>query len=222
MTPIFWNVDTQYDFMRNDEEHKGALAIPGAKEIERNLERLTKLAERKGIPVVNTADWHHAESQELSDKPDFRTTFPPHCMMYTKGAEFVPATRLDCPHVIDWRDAAFDPARVASTRNIVLYKDKFDIFAGSPHAEGVLATLDPSFVVAYGVATNVCVNDAVLGLRRRSIPVLVPTDAIKELPGLPLDQVLRNWRDHDVRLLSTADVLTLLAGFVIHRRQWYG
>ena len=43
---------------------------------EKNLEKLTKYARAKGIQVVNTADWHTMASEEVSDKPDFKTTFP--------------------------------------------------------------------------------------------------------------------------------------------------
>ena len=88
MKTIFWNVDTQYDFMRPD----GRLYVKGAEQIEGNLVRLTELARRKGIKVVNTADWHRKDSLELSNNPDFANTFPPHCLQNTRGAEFIPAT----------------------------------------------------------------------------------------------------------------------------------
>ena len=31
MKTIFWNVDTQYDFMRDDESFKGGLPVSGAR-----------------------------------------------------------------------------------------------------------------------------------------------------------------------------------------------
>lgn len=204
MKTIFWNVDTQYDFMRDDEDHKGTLAVPDASGIEEKLKRLTAYAEEHGIVVVNTADWHTEDSAELSDKPDFVTTFPRHCMIGTKGAEYVPATKPSDAYVIDWRDASIDEGRVVAARNIILYKDDFDIFKGSPHTDGVLGILKPDRAIVYGVATNVCVDRVVHGLLDRGIDVYVPLDAIKELPGLPLDEVLQGWVVKGANLITTA------------------
>ena len=202
---IFWNVDTQYDFMKPD----GKLSVPGATAIEGNLEYLTKIAAARGITVVNTADYHIPKSKELSDNPDFKITFPPHCMAGTEGAEFIEATKPAKPYVIDWRDTSFDPAQVQWHLNIVLYKDNFDVFnaIGAPHTEKVLNVLNPRKAIVYGVATNVCVDFAVKGLLQRGLQVYVPTDAIKELPGLPLEKVLESWKNGGAQLIRTAEVL---------------
>lgn len=183
---IFWNVDTQFDFMRKE----GKLYVPDAEKIEPALRRLTGLAASYGLVVVNTADSHDKNSHELSDKPDFATTFPEHCMYGTPGAEFVPATRPspEDTYVLDWRDRTLDSKLVAAHRNIVLTKDDFDVFHkthGSPHVEAVLDILKPERVFVYGVATNVCVNFAVQGLLDRGKEVYVIADAIKGLPGIP-------------------------------------
>jgi nicotinamidase/pyrazinamidase len=185
MKTIFWNVDTQYDFMRNDDSFRGKLAIPGARAIEGNLERLTGLAKAKNLQVVNTADWHNNQTAEIAEKPDFMQTFPEHCMQNTEGARFVPATEPENPYVIDWQAEGFEKKKL-DARNIVLYKDKFDIFAGNKYAEDVLKAINPKRAIVYGVATNVCVDFAVMGLLERNVQVYVPIDAIKELPGLPL------------------------------------
>src|SRR3989338_3806073 len=133
MKTIFWNVDTQYDFMRPD----GNLYVEGAEKIEGNLARLTELARVKGIKVVNTADWHNKDSEELSSNPNFIQTFPEHCMQNTPGAKFVPATDPQNPYKIDWAQDCFDMGEVSQRRNIILYKDKFDVFRGTPHVEMV-------------------------------------------------------------------------------------
>lgn len=82
MKPIFWNVDTQFDFMRPE----GKLYVQDAYKIEPNLEKLTSLAGEMNIVVVNTADWHNKNSREISDKPDWQKTFPEHCMAGSEGA----------------------------------------------------------------------------------------------------------------------------------------
>ncbi len=204
MKTIFWNVDTQYDFMRDDADHRGRLAIPGAWVIEAHLARLTNLAKEYNFIVINTADWHTHQSAEFSDNPDFIKTFPPHCLENTIGAEFVPATKPKDAYRIDWRDAGFDKEKVLQTRNIILYKDKFGVFDGTPHADGVVKTLQPDRAIVYGVATNVCVDYAVRGFLERNIRVYVPTDAIKELPGLPLPY--DEWKRLGAQLTTTVEL----------------
>lgn len=201
MKTIFWNVDTQYDFMKSN----GKLYVQKAEQIEGNLAKLSKLAEENGIVVVNTADWHTAESEELSANPNFIKTFPEHCMQNTKGAEFIPATSPENPYVIDWRQKELNREKILQTRNIVLYKDKFDIFTGTPHAEEVVRLLHPENAVVYGVATNVCVDYAVRGLLERKVRVYVPLGAIKELPNLSLPY--EDWRRKGAILTSTDKIL---------------
>ncbi len=205
---IFWNVDTQYDFMRDDESYKGKLPVPGARGIEGNLEFLTGLAKERRIVVVNTGDWHTMESPEISDKPDFITTFPPHCLIGTNGADFVPATNPENPYIIDWREGSFDSNEVLSRRNIVLYKDKFGVFEGTKHADRVVELLKPERAIVYGVATNVCVDQAVRGLLERKVEVYVPIDAIKELPKIPLPY--GDWEKKGAVLTTTKEVAKYL------------
>lgn len=204
MRTIFWNVDTQYDFMRSD----GKLYVQGAEQIEGNLTKLTELAKARRIKVVNTADWHNKDSEELSDNPNFIQTFPEHCMQNTQGAEFVPATNPEDPYKIGWAQNRFDVGEVMQRRNIVIYKDKFDVFRGTPHADGIVKLLAPERAIVYGVATNVCVNDAVLGLLERKTLVYVPKDAIRELPNLPLPY--QTWQEKGAILTTTNEIYKML------------
>jgi len=202
MKTILWNVDTQFDFMREG----WALPIPGAKDIEENLAWLVLDAEKRGRQVVNTADWHGLLTAELSMTPDYKTTFPPHCMRYTAGAEFVPATKPENPYVVDWNAERIDVGEL-TRREIVIYKDKFDVFAGNPFADKVVEAIKPERAIVFGVATNVCVDYAVRGLLKRGVQVYVPTDAIKELPGLPLPY--EAWKELGAVLTTTEEVLKL-------------
>ena len=204
---IFWNVDTQVDFM----EPGGKLYVQDAEKIKPVLKKITKLAEEKSVFVVNTADYHHSGSAELSDNPDFKTTFPPHCIAETHGATFVSETNPVNPVVINWssgQDAEDFLKKIEHTREIVIRKDAFDVFAGNPFTERILQKIHPKTVVVYGVTTNVCVNDAVVGLSKRGIKVLVVSDAIKELPhlSLPFD----SWEKSGVRLITFNDLVNLL------------
>ena len=220
---ILWIVEAQFDFMRNDESFAGGLPVPGAREIEPNIEMLVKEFKARKKPKVFTGDWHTMQTKEISKNPDYVNTFPVHCLVDSPGARFIPATQLHDPHtipyIIDWRSPSYDADLVkaissgASPRDLVMYKDHFDIFHGSPespHAETVLNILNPSAVIIGGVAANVCVNYARVGLMRRNIKVYAVTDAIKELPGKPLDEIYEGWKAEGTRLITTAEVPALL------------
>ncbi len=194
---LFWNVDTQIDFIEPD----GKLYAPGAEKLKPVLKKLTSFASENNIQVVNTADFHYSDSAELSDDPDFVNTFPEHCMANTKGAEYIEETDPENPIVFDWNREYFTLDGVKNTRNIVIRKDAFDVFAGSPHTEKIVEILAPKTVVVYGVTTNVCVNDAVLGLVKRVGNVVVVEDAIKELPKIPLP--FENWKKLGVKMINS-------------------
>lgn len=204
---IFWNVDTQVDFM----EPGGKLYVQDAEKLKPVLKKITKLAEDKSVFVVSTADYHHADSQELSDNPDFKTTFPPHCMAETPGAEYISETNPANPVVVNWSSEQNIEAlleKIQNTREVVIRKDAFDVFTGNPHTDKILQNLNPETVVVYGVTTNVCVNDAVTGLSKRGKNVLVVSDAIKELPNLPLP--FEKWSKLGVKLITFNDLMNLL------------
>lgn len=204
---LFWNVDTQKDFIENN----GKLYVKGAELIKSNLLKLTQLAAAHHINVVNTADYHFSNSAELDKNPDFIHTFPEHCMAGTSGAEFISETNPDTPIVFDWNKTHNIKDKLASIkkyRNIVIRKDAFDVFSGSPHTETILQILNPEIVIVYGVTTNVCVDYAVTGLAQRVNKVFVVKDAIKELPGIDLP--FAKWKKLNIKLVDLNEVIDLL------------
>ena len=94
---IFWDVDTQYDFMHPD----GKLYVPEAERVITNLQRLTDYAHGHGIRIVASADDHVMGHPEISDKPDWQSTFPAHCMRGTPGQKKIAETALRDPLVIE-------------------------------------------------------------------------------------------------------------------------
>ena len=200
---IFWNVDTQFDFV----SPQGKLYVPGAEKLKPNWAKLTELAKRKLIRVVNTADWHYSNSAELSSSPDFVNTFPPHCMANTSGAEYIAETNPGESMILNWDMNYLINNEIINQekyRNYKIRKDAFDVFKGNPYTDELLNFLSPETVVVYGVTTNVCVNDAVVGLASRVNRVIVVENAIKELPNIPLP--FENWRKLGVELMMLDDV----------------
>jgi len=203
---IFWNVDTQVDFVSPN----GKLYVTGAELLKPNWKKLTQLAKSKSIIVVNTADWHYSNSGELSQNPDFINTFPQHCMANTTGADFVKETKPENPLIIDWEieaEISNEIIDVKKFRNYVIRKDAFDVFIGNRYTEQILKLLSPKTVIVYGVTTNVCVNDAVLGLAKRVDKVIVIENAIKELPNIPLP--FENWKKLGVVLMQLTEIESL-------------
>lgn len=198
---IFWNVDTQIDFV----EPNGKLYVPGAELLKPVWRKLTLLAKEKDIKMVNTADFHYPNSEELSATPDFVNTFPKHCMADTKGADYIWETQPEVPVVYDWDKEYFTLENVHKFREIIIRKDAFDVFAGNPYTANILSALSPKTVVVYGVTTNVCVDKAVEGLVKRVDKVLVVEDAIKELPNIPLP--FENWKKWGVEMINFEELL---------------
>src|SRR5207247_2213772 len=137
---IFWDVDTQYDFMHAD----GKLYVPEAERIIANLQRLTDYAHGHGIRVVASADDHVMGHPEISDQPDWQRPFPPHCMRGPPGQKKIPETALRDPLVIEpaRADAKALPARLrAHQRDVRFHKHRFAVFANEnvPRGRDVLA-----------------------------------------------------------------------------------
>jgi len=204
---IFWDVDTQYDFMHAD----GKLYVPEAERIIPNLKRLSDYAHGHAICVVASADDHVASHPEISETPDWRSTFPPHCMRGTAGQKKIPETALRDPLVIE-------PARVdrpvladrlrAHKGDILFHKHRFDVFTNE-NVPAVLDVLNPDDIVLYGVATDVCDKAAVEGLleRRPHTRLFVVTDAVRGIDKDVSDQLLKDWGDEGVPLVKTKEVV---------------
>src|SRR5712692_2054022 len=85
---ILWDVDTQIDFVHAD----GKLAVPDAEEAVPVMRRLVEAARAAGIPHVASADDHELTDAEISEEPNFETTYPPHCLRGTHGARKIDET----------------------------------------------------------------------------------------------------------------------------------
>ena len=204
---IFWDVDTQYDFMHPD----GKLYVPEAERVIDNLKRLTDYAHSHGIRVVASADDHVQTHPEISDRPDWKSTFPPHCMRGTRGQKKIPETALANPLVIEPTavDAKTVGERVRAHKGDVLFhKHRFDVFSNA-NVDTVLDVLAPDDIVLYGVATDVCDKAAVEGLleRRPHTRLFVVTDAVKGIDKDVSEQLLKEWGEEGVRLVKTKEVV---------------
>jgi nicotinamidase/pyrazinamidase len=217
---IFWDVDTQFDFM-TPAAKGGRLYVKdlqddtdvGAAQIVPVLERLSDFARSRDILRVATGDWHTLDHREIDEvDPDYRSTYPPHCMAGEIGSTKIPETALRNPLILPLRadsGIAWDLARraVREGRDIFIQKEEFSCFIGNPSTEALLEALDPGAIVVYGVALDVCVKQAVEGLLDRGRTVYVVEDATWGL-GLEDDEkLLGRWEERGAVRVSSDQVL---------------
>ena len=204
---IFWDVDTLYDFMRAD----GKLYVPGSEEIIPVLQALTDFAHDRQVPIVASADNHELSDAEISDDPDWKTTFPPHCMRGTPGQLKIAETALRDPLVIEpeLQDPGALAHRILGHRgDFLLHKHTLDIFSNA-NVPTLLRALEPQAVVLYGVATDFCDRYTVDGLLKhlpRSEIYLV-TDAIRAIYPEEGDRLLADWEERGVQLVESSQIL---------------
>jgi nicotinamidase/pyrazinamidase len=209
---VFWDVDTLYDFMHAD----GKLYVPGSEEIIPALEALTAFAHAHRIPIVASADNHDSADAEISETPDWKTTFPPHCMRGTTGQLKIAETALVDPLVIEpWpEDAEALGGRIRAHRgDFLLNKRTLDVFSNA-NVSTLLAALAPEAIVLYGVATDFCDRYTVEGLLRHrpGAELFLVTDAIRAIYPEEGARLVAQWKELGVRLVTSAEVL---AGHII-------
>src|SRR5256886_2213314 len=176
---FFWDVDTQYDFM----PAAGKLYVPEAERIITNLQRLTNYAHGHGIRIVASADDHVMGHPEISDSPDWQSTFPAHCMRGTAGQKKIPETALGDPLVIEpaRTDAKALADRIRAHQGDVLFhKHRFDVFTNEnvPTVLDVLAPMQRPMIGHRSAAMEQLlagIEAPLARLLRTARPVLVGT-----------------------------------------------
>lgn len=183
---IFWDVDTQFDFMNP----KGRLYVPGAEKIIDNISRVRTFALAGGYSIIASTDWHNYEDEEISNNPDNMNTFNPHCIAGEPGSERtgnlgeipigeVPTEKLDTEQL----------KKLISREqfHIVIRKNKLNVFS-NPNTQDLLKLLHPSAIIIFGVALDLCVYQTVTELLNRvDADLILLRDAVKGL-GSKKDQ----------------------------------
>jgi nicotinamidase/pyrazinamidase len=199
---ILWDVDTQVDFMLAG----GKLAVPGAEETIPAMQRLVAAARAAGVVHVASADDHELTDDEISDEPDFSTTYPPHCLRGTRGARKIPETEQDDPVPLTLAEL---PERYLGGREYLLLKKSFDVFT-NPNTERLLTYLDPDEIVVFGVATDVCDDAVIRALLQRGRSVRFVEDAARGLDEGRVAACTAAWRDAGVEFTTADEVISKL------------
>jgi len=204
---ILWDVDTQVDFMLPE----GKLYVPGAERLRPAMSRLVEAARAAGVVHVASADDHELTDPELSDSPDFRNTYPPHCLRGTHGAEKILETKQRDPLPLSLVPfpPGLVPGLIAGRREILLLKKNFNVFT-NPNTDALLDALDPEEIVVFGVATDVCDDAAILGFLQRGRRVRFVEDAARGLDEARVAACTAVWRSRGVEFTTADEVIRSL------------
>jgi nicotinamidase/pyrazinamidase len=200
---IFWDVDTQRDFMLPG----GKLYVPGAERLIPNLNRLTEQARKDRVFLVSDACVH------TPDDPEFQR-FPPHCVRGTPGAEIIPETVTERFLILPNRRQATVPADLTPYQQVILEKQTLDVF-DNPLTEAVIERLkkftgpDAEFMV-FGVVTEYCVRCVAKGLLARGRRVALVQDAIETLKAEDGQSAIAEMKSLGARMITTREAIDSL------------
>ena len=135
------------------------LPVPGGLEVVPGVNRLLALSFKR---IDASQDWHPPDHRSFFGQKD--NLYPPHCVMGTPGADFVPGLHTERFHAV-WRKG---------------FEQDFEAYALTAQHPAFPALLKASgmeTVVVCGLATNICCFFAARDLRRAGLRVLLVEDA---------------------------------------------
>jgi nicotinamidase/pyrazinamidase len=204
---ILWDVDTQADFI----EPGGKLYFEGAEGARPAMGELVEAARAAGVVHVASCDQHELSDPEISPEPDFDCTWPPHCLLGTRGAEKIPETKqLDpLPLPLVAMPQPILRRLIEGRTELLIPKKQYDPFT-NPNTETLLDVLDPDEILLFGVATDICDDAAVRALLRRGRRVVFVEDASRGVDEARVASCLADWREAGVRFTTAGEAAAAL------------
>jgi nicotinamidase/pyrazinamidase len=185
-------VDVQRGFTRLCPDE---LPVPGGLEIVPAVNRLLDLPWAR---IDASQDWHPPDHCSFLGRRD--NLYPPHCVMGTPGAEFLPGLHTERFHAI-WRKG-FERDR-----------DAYAVTAQHAGFAALLRASGPRSVVVCGLATNICCFYVARDLRRDGFTVYLVEDASAgiDVPaaGLFQEEAREEGRQLGIRYVNADDLQTV-------------
>ncbi|MEV1285572.1 isochorismatase family protein [Micromonospora sp. NPDC049679] len=150
-------VDVQNDFCEG-----GSLAVAGGAGVAAEVSRLLRTGDRRWDHVVATKDYHVDPGAHFGNPPDFRDSWPAHCVVGTGGADFHPELETD---------------RIEAVFHKGAHAAAYSGFEG--HTEGGVGLAewlrrhDVDAVDVVGIATDHCVRATALDAAREGFATTV-------------------------------------------------
>jgi nicotinamidase/pyrazinamidase len=204
---ILWDVDTQIDFI----EPGGKLYFRGAEDARAAMALVVEAARTAGVVHVASCDQHEFSDPEISEEPDFDSTWPPHCLLGTRGAEKIPETKQLDPLPLPLLPVPAPILRrlFEGRREFLIPKKQYDPFT-NPNAETLLDALDPEEILLFGVATDICDDTAVHALLRRGRRITFVEDAARGVDQARVDASFVAWREAGVGFTTAVEAAASL------------
>jgi nicotinamidase/pyrazinamidase len=146
MKKAFVIVDVQNDFCEG-----GSLAVTGGAAVARGITEFLGEHRTEYVLVAATRDYHVDPGAHFAAEPDYRDSWPVHCVAGTEGAELHPA--LDRGLV----DEVFDKGRDTAAYSGFEARSAAGLLLGDRLKEAGVEELDVA-----GIATDYCVRATVL------------------------------------------------------------
>ncbi|GAA3399669.1 isochorismatase family protein [Pseudarthrobacter polychromogenes] len=162
-------VDVQNDFCEG-----GSLAVSGGADVAGAISEYVDAHHGEFDHIVATQDWHVDPGEHFSDTPDFKDSWPPHCVAGTPGAELHPD--LDTEYIQAYFQKGQFSAAYSGFEGLLAPEDAVptgerqpgalpgpadaERFAPDEDAIGLddwLQSHDVEDVVVVGIATDYCV-----------------------------------------------------------------
>jgi nicotinamidase/pyrazinamidase len=186
-------VDAQRGFSELEPDQ---LPVPGGTAI---VPQVNRLLEQDWARVDASQDWHPPGHSSFFNRRD--NLYPPHCVLGTAGADFLPGLHTEQFHAI-WRKG---------------FRGDFpgyDLTADHPGFPALLRAGGVDAVVVCGLATNICCFQTARSLREAGFRVLLAEDASAgiDVPAAGLYQATAKAEACalGVEYVTTAEVLAAL------------
>ena len=169
-------VDLQADFVEG-----GSLPVPNGMPVAAMIARHIRHFKTEYQFVVASRDYHEDPPDHFSPTPDFVTTWPPHCVIGTPGAAFVP------PIANLVREKLINNV-VSKGRHNAAYSAFDGVDVRGHSLMDILTEARIDHIDICGIATDYCVRASALDARKNNFPqvrILVNLcAAVSEATGL--------------------------------------
>jgi nicotinamidase/pyrazinamidase len=180
-------VDVQNDFCEG-----GSLPVTGGAAVAAGVSLVLDRSGARWDHVVATKDWHIDPGNHFSDHPDYRDTWPAHCVVGSGGADFHPSL------VTDRIEAVFHKGE---------HKAAYSGFEGHSEDGSTLADWLRSHAVTevevVGIATDHCVRATALDARREGFDTTVLLNLTAGVAQATTDAALEEFRTASVATSGT-------------------
>jgi len=213
MKRAFMLIDYQNDFVNPE---TWALYVKDAEKIENTIYDLIKLFEEEKVLTIWTQDWHKFDTNYFAETLNVEPytqlengtiAWPRHCVENTFGAQYY------------WKIADFMPDLLVRKWQ-GLEKENYSAFDKDKNWVQILEKVDSTYkplswwnlveilkqrwideIIMAGVATDYCVNEAVLAARKNGFNVKVVKNAIKAVFPDTEKEIFKKWAKEGVTII---------------------